>query len=232
MSTWKDGFCHDCTVLGGVIGLELENGTDALDSGVYIHHILSFDTTKKTDAFASRCATQDGEPSIGLSGIIDDLSGLIGTMFVGVGEDNGNEMKIFSNEASRIESGFHIGPDDKLVSNLDLVNYGTDPIEVYVTLDIEFVDGQEGADAYSTLLDISGCSLDSPIQTDPNGPANTTSDRFPILSDGAIVSASTFSLFPPSTYTSEYLPSVLVPQILTQTRGPPPRRRRSHGSRH
>lgn len=192
LSTWKEGFCHGCTVLGGVIGLEVENGTNALDSGVYIHHILSFDTTKKTETFASRCATEDGEPSTGLGGLIDDLSGLIGTMFIGVGEDNGNEMKIFSNEASEIESGFHIGPDDELTANIDLVNYGKAPIDVYVTLDIEFIDGQEGEDAYSTLLDIAGCSLDNPIETDPNGPVNTTSDKFPILSDGTIVSASMF----------------------------------------
>lgn len=204
MATWKEGICHDCTVLGGVIGLQTENGTSALDSGVYIHHILSFDTTKKTDAFASRCATEDGEPSSGLTGLIDKLSGIIGTMFVGVGEDNGNEFKIFSNEESGIESGFHIGPDDKFVSNLDLVNYGKDPIDVYVTLDIEFVDGQEGADAYSTLLDISGCSLDKPIQTDPNGPANTTSDKFPILSDGTIISASMFSSFPQNVHDKTY----------------------------
>ncbi|PGH08669.1 hypothetical protein AJ79_05951 [Helicocarpus griseus UAMH5409] len=188
LSKWKEGICHDCTVLGGVIGLQMENGTNALDNGVYIHHILSFDRTKKTDSFVSRCPTEDGKPSGGLGGIIDKIGGLMGTMFVGVGEDNGNDFKIYSNDASGIKSGFHIGPDDEFFANIDLVNYNPQPLDVFVTMDIEFVDGKEGFDAYGTLLDVGGCSM-TPINTDPNGPVNTTSEKFPILADGAIVSA-------------------------------------------
>jgi hypothetical protein len=191
ISRWNEGICHDCSVLGGIITLQTADGADAMDHDVYIHHILTFDTDKETEPFVARCPTTTGGSSSGggLSGLLGGLSASLSfTPFLGVGEDNKNTYKLYTPGQGPPTSGYHIGEDDTFLVQSDLVNYGAGPIDVFITLDMEWVDGHIGKDAYSTLLQVQGCSQ-TPIKTDPNGPANTTSDRFPILSDGTIVSA-------------------------------------------
>ena len=204
LSKWNEGICHNCTVLGGIVTLQLADGRDAIEENVYIHHLLTFDTDKKTDSFVSMCPTEDGKPAEGgLGGILGGLTGSLPvTPFIGVGEDNKNMYKLYTTEDRSFDSGYHIGAEDDFIAQSDIVNYSQEPKEVFITLDMETVDGIQGIDAYSTLLRVRGCG-DTEIVTDPNGPANTTSQKYPILSDGNIISASKS----PSTL----LPSLLYP---------------------
>ena len=77
----NEGFCRDCTVLQGKMALEYEDGKPAIPTpdgkGVYIHHILTYDITKRSKSFVS-CG----------SGLASLLSGGIGSKFIGSGEDN------------------------------------------------------------------------------------------------------------------------------------------------
>ena len=186
MSSWNDGICKSCTVLGGTIGLQMADGSDALKNNVYVHHILSFDTSKRTSSFIAQCPTADGKASPGTASRLGAaMAGIGGTSFLGVGEDNGNGYKLYTSEDGSFDSGFHIGANDRFSANVDLVNYNEGPVDVYVTMEMEYVPGNVGLDSYGALLNVQGCNMGSKLNM--NG--TTTSQRFPVLSDGAIVSA-------------------------------------------
>jgi hypothetical protein len=99
-----DGFCRNCTVLKGKVGLETMDGkTVGPKDGMYIHHILSFDTSKRQKSFISSC------------GGVTSALGAMGSKFVGSGEDNNNVVSwgegvfsLFSVLFSFVE---RIGPD-------------------------------------------------------------------------------------------------------------------------
>ena len=64
----SDAFCKSCTVLKGHIGLMYMDGTVATPkngSGVYIHHILTYDTSKRASNFVSSCAIGGSGISMG-----------------------------------------------------------------------------------------------------------------------------------------------------------------------
>jgi stress up-regulated protein Nod 19 len=93
---------------------------------------------------------------------------------------------LFTSKDGSIESGFHIDEKTKFILQYDLVNYNVETKKVYVTLDMEYVEGQIGMEATSDLLSVTGCKIAEP-KTDPNGAITTESKSFPVLVDGTIV---------------------------------------------
>jgi len=143
----SNALCRDCTVLKGHVGLADAQGVPIAprkDSGVYIHHILTYDTTKSSKAFVSGCGG-------GLSG------GILGSKFIGSGEDNNNVPVWYTNKDGTHLGGFHIGANDRFFMNADLVSLNSGSSEVYLTFEISIF--QESRDLiharhYSALTSV------------------------------------------------------------------------------
>jgi len=130
-----NGLCHNCTVLKGRVMLVDANNkpiTVRNNSGVYIHHILTFDTTKRGGSFLSGCSS---------------VTGMLGSKFIGSGEDNNNVEVWYTRKGGDHNGGFHIGPNDRFSINADLVSLNSAATKVFLGFDIEYVKGQVGSDS-------------------------------------------------------------------------------------
>jgi hypothetical protein len=172
--------CTDCTVLSARMGLEFADGTVAgPEKGVYVHHLYAFDVTKEGIVTSLPCDFETVRP-VPFDPMIPFAP------FAVQGEDNGDSAIIYTAANGTFNSGFYIGPNDQFLINSDLVNYNADSKEVYVTMDIEFVPGKVGLEAFPNLLSVVGCKMLEP-KISKTGPTETVSRKFPILIDGYIL---------------------------------------------
>jgi hypothetical protein len=172
-----DGFCRNCTVLKGHVGLEsLDGKALGPKEGVYIHHILSFDTSKRQKSFLSGCS--------GISGAL----GALGSKFIGTGEDNNNVEVWYTTRDGAHQGGFHVGASDSFMMQIDLVSYKKEASKAYVTMEMEYLPGVIGPDTRETLLSVTGCGVGS-IKISESGPTNTTSSKYTFTEDGQILGA-------------------------------------------
>jgi hypothetical protein len=147
-----------------------EDGTIADPSnGIYIHHILSTDITKKGVLPVSLCDSKDPK-SVPEIPMINQGAG-----FIGGSEDTGEPL-MFTSQDGKYQSGFLVGPNDRFALVTDLVNYKNVSKTVFVTMDIEYVDGHIGQDAVPNLISVTGCKLAEP-KIGTGGPAGR--DRKP-----------------------------------------------------
>jgi hypothetical protein len=131
----QNGLCRNCTVLKGrVMLLDANNKPIAVknNSGVYIHHILTFDTTKRGGSFLSGCSS---------------VTGMMGSKFIGSGEDNNNVDVWYTNKRGDHQGGFQIGGSDRFTMNADLVSLNSAASRVYLGFDIEYLKGRVGSDS-------------------------------------------------------------------------------------
>lgn len=66
-----------------------------------------------------------------------------GQSFIGTGEDTGAGFAVFSNEA---KSGYHMRKGDEVTAWAKLVNYNKEEAKVYLTYDLEWLEGLVGDD--------------------------------------------------------------------------------------
>lgn len=206
----SEGLCRNCTVLAGKTRITFEDGTEAgPPQGIYIHHVISREITKPANLPVTKCGVgqkpQAGMPKMG------------GSEFLAQGDDSQTAGSIlFTSKDGKYKSGYFIGPKFILMNQMDLVNLNPESKKVYVTYEIEYVDGHVGADASATLMSVTGCNqipLGAPapapapaaghsdgkgglklggIKLDPNGVAITESPKFQITKDAKIVAASEY----------------------------------------
>jgi hypothetical protein len=186
------GLCHNCTVLKGrVMLLDANNKpvTVRNNSGVYIHHILTFDTTKRTPSFLSGCSS---------------ITQMMGSKFVGSGEDNNNVDVWYTNKRGDHSGGFHIGANDRFSMNADLVSLNSATTRIYIGFDLEYIKGRVGSDASycsifcrpkvtnkeyrETLLTVESCG-GGRINANSRIPTTTKSGRYVFKENGSIVLA-------------------------------------------
>jgi hypothetical protein len=186
----SEGLCTNCTVLAGKTMITFEDGSEAGPrQGVYVHHVVNRDITKPPNLPVSKCGPgqtpQDGFQSLAAE-------------FLAQGDDQQNlDAILFTSKDGKFNSGYFVGPDMVLLNLIDLVNYNAESKKVYVTFDIEYVNGHVGSDAAATLMSVTGCNnavSESPgspsIKLDKNGIAITESPRFAVTRDSKIVAAS------------------------------------------
>lgn len=137
------GLCTSCTLLSGQWGLRYKNGSIASPaSGVYIHHMLSFDISKKAHNPITGGST--GGTNLPIAAFVDR------------GEDSGEGDTVFTNEGTgKVAGGFHL-PKPTLSVTYDIVNYREEKQNIYVDLEVEYLDGIVGKDAGHTLKTVSG----------------------------------------------------------------------------
>ena len=154
----KGNLCgnKDCTILQARIGLTYGNGEPATpDTGVYVHHILSWVPTRPSINAIGICDVPDASKDIGkVNKAIARWIPL--APFTGRGEDGGPVSMMFTSTGGKYNSGFHLGKNDIIMVQSDLVNYANQSQDVYLTYDYEYVDGFQGRQAITTMLSVTG----------------------------------------------------------------------------
>jgi hypothetical protein len=180
----KEGFCRSCTVYGGRIKILLEDGKTegTVKNGIYIHHVLSYDTKKKVQPFMSSCDSRSPNPNRAAGA----TQGLVG--FLSVGDDTGFGDVLYAIPDSDFNSGYHIGSNDSFVAWAEIVNYNKSPTKFYLAYEIEYTPGIVGVNTRDVLLSVTGCNMKA-VKTSALGPANTTSEKWVFYEDGNMVIA-------------------------------------------
>jgi hypothetical protein len=106
--------------------------------GMYIHHILSTDLSKEGLMPVRMCDMETVNTNISAKNPYP------GAGFIGQGEDNGDQAILFTSADGKFNSGFHVGAEHKFMVWADLVNYNNVTKDIYITFDIEYVDGIVG----------------------------------------------------------------------------------------
>jgi hypothetical protein len=157
----KGGFCgdEDCTILSARVGVAYEDGKEATpDTGVYIHHLLAFSISRPAVNAIGMCDVKDPKNDIGFFNKL--LSGSLPfSPFTGRGEDGGGVNMLFTSEDGTFDSGFHLGKEDRILVQSDLVNYKNESQKIYLTMDYEYVPGFQGTQAITTLLSVTGKTI-------------------------------------------------------------------------
>jgi len=169
--TLSKGICTSCTVLSARFKLTYEDGSEANpDNGLYIHHIISYDTSKTLNKVISGCE-----------------GGLPGTFapFIDRGEDSGDTETIFTTADGKYNSGFHM-KNPKIMMQYDIVHYKDVARKFFINLEMEYVDGIVGQDAAHTLKTVT-CNPVSNPRVNAGGPSTTTSPRMNVASNATIV---------------------------------------------
>jgi hypothetical protein len=99
----------------------------------------------------------------------------------------------FASSNTTYKSGFMLGTADKILNQVDLVNYNTESKKVFINYEIEYLDGHVGSDSAAVLMSVTGCEVKKGgIKLDKTGVAETQSPDFPVTKNGMIVAASKF----------------------------------------
>jgi hypothetical protein len=180
------GFCNDdgpCTVYAGKLGVMFEDGTPATPaSGIYIHHVLTTDVSKKTDPFLSACNAPT-RAGFSVSSLKPGSTG-----FVGVGEDSGDHPILYTTSDGSLDAGYHVKKGENFEANVVLVNYNKEPKNVLITYDLEWSPGLVGANTKGMLIAVNQC-LGTRIKTSNTGPTMTKSGEFTFLEGGKLFAA-------------------------------------------
>jgi hypothetical protein len=196
----KDG---PCTILAAKVGVAFTDGKEANPSsgiialvlsrytitgqelkhyiGIYIHHILTSDSSKKQTSWLSNCGTSSS-PATNIAGLLG------GTAFVGTGEDSADGLSLYTSPDGTRNTGYHVGASDSFTGWAQLVNYNKDSKQVYVYYDLEWVPGITGADVKTATVTAT-CGTSPAIRLSTTGPTNTTSGKFQFMEDGNILRA-------------------------------------------
>jgi hypothetical protein len=171
-------------------------------TGIYIHHILTSDSTKKITNWISNCGNKNARPL--------NIAGLLGgTAFIGAGEDSSGSGNteggaLYTSEDGTRNTGYHIGAKDSFTGWAEIVNYNKSPKQIYVYYDLEWVPGIVGDDVKMVTLTAT-CGGSPAVRLSKNGPTNTTSGNFYFMEDGTVIGArghlhGTFFSLPSSYY--------------------------------
>jgi hypothetical protein len=67
---------EDCTILSARLGLSYEDGSEASpETGVYIHHVLSFSPTRPSMGAIGMCDVDDLQETKGIPAFVNKLTG-------------------------------------------------------------------------------------------------------------------------------------------------------------
>jgi hypothetical protein len=172
MASISAGLCKSCTVLSASFFLTYEDGTPAtVPNGLYIHHFISYDTTKSLKRVIPGC--EGGLPSTYAP-------------FIDRGEDSGETETVFTTPDGKFNSGFQFGKAPKLLMQYDLVNLKDKARKIYINLEVEYVEGLVGKDASHSLKTVT-CVPGINPRVNTAGPTITTSSKMTVSSNSTIV---------------------------------------------
>jgi hypothetical protein len=145
LATISKGLCTGCTILSGryLLDGQYTNGTKFApgQNPIYIHHFTSSNVGRRVENPISGC--------LGSSSSGD---------FIDAGQDSGLTDTIFTSADGSFNSGFHMKTPELRV-NYDLVNQINENVNLFVKLEIEWVEGFQGVDAGHSLKSVKHTSF-------------------------------------------------------------------------
>lgn len=139
------GIPLDATYLFVNALLQFEDGAPATASnGIYNHHLAYVSTKKLVPQFV----TCPGNTT---------LSRRTPATFMGATEEANSS--IFTTPDYKFDSGYYLGPDDKVVVTGEIVNYNNETKNVYAVSDLEYIPGRAKGfkDVATQILQVNQC---------------------------------------------------------------------------
>jgi hypothetical protein len=154
--------------LGGKVALEYEDGTSAnVRNGVYNHHVIVVNTNKP-----STVRQRTDVPAVSMS-----------EFFVAVNEKSGiGYTDLYTTPDGKFNSGYYVGPNDKISMSVEMMNCRTHRQTVYVAAEAEYILGTVPGFLDITAFVPSACiKLSVPVVA-------ITSKPWSVPTDGYVVS--------------------------------------------
>jgi len=121
-------FPRDVMLIDSWSGLINETGGKAmLEDGIYNHHIVYMDVSKKTTA-----------PWLACNG--KAIPEMPGGFFMGAGSEDAVKYN-FGNDP-KVKAGYYIGKNDAITFGMDIVNYRNEEKTLYIVTEMEFLPGK------------------------------------------------------------------------------------------
>ena len=139
------GFCTNCTVLYGKADTFYESGARAgFSEGIYVHHIVVVDLTKRSMPFYL-CKGQG-----------DFLGSFPAAGFIVAGNDEA--ANYFTTPDGKFDSGYYIGQREMFAMQAEIINYKPTNQSVYITAEFEYLPGKISGfgDSTVSLLSVTG----------------------------------------------------------------------------
>lgn len=177
------GVCTGCTVLSATSWLTFQNGSRASAAeGVYTHHLFTAAVGKKAypTLMCTNGAKGKGEGAV--------------AAFMASGEDKPPFLFMDKNDQ---KSGYKIGSMTPTIVIAEIVNYNPDKQSVYLTADMEFIEGAMPGmqDTSISLLSVTGCAKDQEYKPPPGVRQHSKkSENFVVPTDGTMLNARQYSL--------------------------------------
>jgi hypothetical protein len=155
--TFGDGICTDCTILAAKTDFVFEDGKRAdVSEGVYLHHLTSMNLGGKPfSTWVNICPTRQTT----IFG--QDITKNIPTTIVGgmqlfslAGVDEFTQY--FTTPDGSFNSGRYIDPKDRFFFQAEVINYKKVPQQLYVQMDLEWVQGKAEKHATWTPVSVTG----------------------------------------------------------------------------
>lgn len=178
-SMWNglvQGIPTDATILWVNTTVVFEDGRDAtINDGLYLHHWGLYDMDKTGKLIHDCWGLTPARPQL----------------IVGGAEDKGDNY--FTSPDGMFNSGFYVGPDDRLMVTAEAVNYSNEPKDIYSLIEIEYVPGRiPGAmDIGIQSFSVTGCGIMVGFMPEQNETHQVfKGEPVTLINDGWIVSSS------------------------------------------
>ncbi|KAF2429085.1 hypothetical protein EJ08DRAFT_680230 [Tothia fuscella] len=190
MRVLKDGvMCSNCTVLAGKMDIVFENGTRAdISGGVYLHHVITIDLTKQRKAWLTGCSGALGSSPAAKPNVPGGAGAPGGGLNTFIGGAVDAFVQYYTTPDGKFNSGYFID-NNKFMMQVEMINYRPDEQTVYISTDLEYIDGHVGGDATQGVLSATGCGA-APSNWKPakNTAGKVMADGFNVLRNGHIIS--------------------------------------------
>jgi hypothetical protein len=143
-------FPSDITMLNAKLSINYADGTEISNAnGVYNHHAFFFDTSKSMDS------------DLQCQGSHDKIAPLNAIASAAADSGNPAAAAMVANFTTRPIAANYIPKDHKMLLTCDLVNYNKEVKEIYMNVDLQYIDGKAPGFLESTIHLVSAGSCAS-----------------------------------------------------------------------
>jgi hypothetical protein len=151
--------CQNCTVLSVKSDLVYENGTRVdISRGVYLHHHASLNMGRHTDVYwINQCPNrQTTRFGINFQDFIPRVIPSIHILALATVDEYTN---YFTSKDGKVQSGLPVNTDDNVYMMTEAVNYAKHDHEIFIQLDVEYVERRLEKETTYTSLSFTGGKL-------------------------------------------------------------------------
>jgi hypothetical protein len=155
MTSLKDGFCTNCTILAIKTDVVNEDGSRMdISNGVYLHHAVSINLGwRQVSNWLDPCPGGVGSKMKSPS-----TQGEFQTPFTIFGNAAVDEFLQWfgSPKEDSAQGGMYLSPQDFILLQAEMINYTQKEKKVYINFDYEYVPGRMGKETTTTITSVTG----------------------------------------------------------------------------